>query len=53
LVEYVPKPRPTREKFQRKARLRRIKQQYRDGQISTNDFEMASRRIEEDYAART
>ena len=45
LVELIPRTPPTPEKFQRKARLRRLKQ-------TGNDTDEAIRRVEADYKKR-
>ncbi len=45
-------PYPVPEKFQRKARLRRIRQQLRDGKISLTFWAKALIAIEADYAER-
>ncbi len=51
-VELVPLPPPTPEKFQRKARLRRLKQQLNSYQLLVHDYVAACLRVEDDYALR-
>ena len=51
-VELIPRRPPTNEKFQLKARLRRLKQQLRDAQINILEFGEAVVLIEDDYLFR-
>lgn len=48
-VEYVKLPPPTPEKFQPKARMRRLRQQLRDGAITYNEFLGAELRVGADF----
>lgn len=51
-VEYVKLPPPTPEKFQLKARMRRLKQQLRDGQITSAEFGWSVKSATDDYSQR-
>lgn len=51
-VELIPLPAPTPEKFQRKARLRRLKQAYWQDRMSCADYVKARERVEADYKTR-
>ncbi len=42
-------PRPTPEKYQRKARLRRLRQQLRDCKITSDEYLAARLSAEKDY----
>ena len=44
--------RPVLEKFQRKARLRRLRQQLRDGKISQQQHDDSCHKTEDDYDRR-
>lgn len=50
-MEMVPLPPPTPEKYQRKARIRRLHQQLRDGVINTFEITEALKKVEKDYAS--
>lgn len=54
--EMLPMPPPTPEKFQRKARLRRLRQRLRDvgdvGVALRRQFLEAEQRVEDDYEAK-
>lgn len=43
---------PVPEKFQRKARLRRLRQQLRDGGITQQQHDASVRKTEKDYKAK-
>jgi hypothetical protein len=51
-VELIERTPPTPEKFQRKARLRRLKQQLRKGELTIPERVAARARVEADYAKR-
>jgi hypothetical protein len=51
-IELIPVPPPTPEKFQRKARFRRLKQQLRRCEISTREYLDSLARVRRDYKAR-
>ena len=52
-MEMLSEPPPTPEKFQRKARMRRLKQQLRDGVITPCEFLDSGTLVREDYAERS
>lgn len=45
-------PKPVPQKFQRQARLRRLRQQLRDGKITQEEHDASVRRVEKDYKAK-
>lgn len=49
-MEMMPQPPPTPEKYQRKARIRRLHQQLRDGVINTFEITEALKCVNKDYA---
>ena len=51
-VELIPVPPPPPEKFARKPRLRRLKQQLRRGELTIPERIAARERVEADYAER-
>lgn len=51
-MDLLPGPPPTPEKFQRKARTRRLKQQFRDDVITACEFLDSGTLVREDYAAK-
>ncbi len=50
--EMVPEPPPTPEKFQRRARFRRVRQQFDAGKIAAREYLDAGTLIRADYAER-
>ena len=51
-MEMLSEPPPTPQRFQRRARLRRLKQQLRDGEITPCEFLDSGTLVREDYAER-
>lgn len=51
-VERIPLPPPTPEKFQLKARARRLRQQVRDDKITFNEFSVSLKSAGDDYYQR-
>jgi hypothetical protein len=51
-IELIPVPPPTPEKFQRKARIRRLKQQWQQFKLTNEELEAAIRQVEADYEGR-
>ncbi len=51
-VERVAKPKPTPEKFQRKARIRRLNQAFFQGRLTQIRWAAAREQVEIDYAER-
>ena len=49
-MDLLSEPPPTPEKFQRRARLRRLGQQLRDGQITAQEFWDSRLCVHQDYA---
>lgn len=42
---------PVRPKYQRRARIRRLRQQLRDGSITSDQFHDSLKKVEEDHAS--
>lgn len=45
----LPEPPPTPEKFQRKARIRRLRQQWQKWELTNEELEAAIQQVEDDY----